>query len=263
MQIRLISTTSSRFIAALLFTLLFLPIDSLAQVNIEKTRVEDPEGLSFTLSSSVALRAGNQERFDIGTSARLDYKVEKNHIFLLGNLGYGKSGNQTYKNRSFAHLRFNHEVSRLVTTELFGQVENDEFTLLQIRVLAGVGVRIPYIATENIAIYQGTSFMFEHEELDPNRVIIHPASITANRWNNYINIRLKLTDSVSLFNTGYVQPRFDDFEDFRLLLDTILEISFNAHLSFTTSLNLRYDSRPPDELESLDLDLRNGFRLSF
>ncbi len=262
-QIRVISTTSSSIFAALLFIAILSPHFASAQVNIEKTRVEDPEGLSFTLSSNVSIRAGNQERYDIGTSARLDYKIDKNHVFLLGNVGYGKSDTRVYRNRSFAHLRFNHDVSRAITAELFGQIENDEFTLLQIRVLAGVGIRVPYLQRENIAIYQGTSFMFEHEELDQNRVFEHPASITANRWNNYINIRLQLNENVSLFNTGYIQPRFDDMEDFRVLLDTILEISFNAHFSFTTSLNLRYDSRPPDGLESLDLELRNGFRLSF
>ncbi len=237
--------------------------DAVSQVNIEKMRVEDPEGLSFTFTSNFAIRAGNLKRYDVSVGSRLDYKIERNHIFLLGNVGYGESRNQSYKNRSFAHLRFMHIVSPLVTTELFGQVENDEFTLLQIRILAGIGVRMPYVKREHVAISQGMSFMFEHEELDPVRVVLHPSSITSNRWNNYVNIRLQLNDSVSFFNTGYFQPRFDDFNDFRLLLDSGLQIEFSSRFSFYTSLNLRYDSRPPDELESLDLDVQNGFRLQF
>lgn len=237
--------------------------EAISQVNIEKMRVEDPEGLSFTFSSNFSIRAGNLKRYDVSVGSRLDYKIDRNHIFLLGNVGYGESRNQSYKNRSFAHLRFMHTVSPLVTTELFGQVENDEFTLLQIRILAGIGMRIPYVKKERVAVSQGMSFMFEHEELDPARVIEHPSSITSNRWNNYVNIRLKLNDTVSFFNTGYFQPRFDDFDDFRLLLDSGLRIEFSSRFSFSTSLNLRYDSRPPDELESLDLDVRNGFRFEF
>lgn len=236
---------------------------TVAQVNIEKTRVEDPEGLSFTLSSSFSFRTGNLKRYDLGLGTRLDYKIERNHIFILGNVGYGESRNQTYKNRSFAHIRFMHDAASWMTTELFSQVENDEFTLLRIRILAGVGVRIPYIREANFALYQGTSLMLEHESLDPDRVVDHPSTITANRWNNYINLRFKLKDNISFFNTGYFQPRFDDFGDYRILLDSSLQFAFTENFSFSTSLNLRYDSRPPDGLEPLDLDVRNGFRLTF
>ncbi len=252
-------------VALLLVSLLVLcaPQYATSQVNIEKMRVEDPEGLSFTLSSNFAFRTGNIKRYDLGLSTRLDYKKNQRHIFILGNIGYGESRGQTYRNRSFAHIRFMHTVARFLTTEIFGQIENDEFTLLQIRVLGGVGFRLPYIKQENFAIYQGTSLMFEHEQLDIDRVSDHPESITANRWNNYLNVRLKLNDTISFFNTGYFQPRFDDFGDYRILLDSGLRFDFSSSFSFTTGLNLRYDSKPPNSLEPLDLDVRNGFLLQF
>ena len=240
-----------------------LPRHSHSQVNIEKMRIEDPEGFSFSLSSNFALRTGNLKRYDLGLNTRLDYKKGRRHIFVLGNIGYGESRNQTYKNRSFAHIRFMHEVSKILTSEIFGQIENDEFTLLQIRVLGGVGFRMPYVKKENIAIYQGTSLMFEHERLDIDRVSDHQASLTSNRWNNYLNIRLRINDTVSFFTTGYYQPRFDDFGDYRILTDGGLRFDFSKHFAFTTNLNLRYDSRPPNDLEPLDLSISNGILIQF
>ncbi len=245
-------------LAGLFFLTTSLP--AAGQINIEKTRVEDPEGISLAVATTFAFRSGNVTRYDLSSSARVDHKSDKNHIFLLGNVGYGESRGTTYKNRAFAHLRFMHDASRFITTELFGQVENDTFTRLQLRVLAGIGIRIPYVKRDNIAIYQGTSFMFEHESLAPDNVGEHPAEITANRWNNYINIRLKLNDKVAFFNTGYAQPRFDDFGDIRILLDSGLQIELSTRFSFFTSLNLRYDSRPPGTLKSLDIDMRNGLK---
>lgn len=234
-----------------------------AQVNIEKMRLKEPEGFVFSFSASYALRTGNRERSDIGMGTRIDYKDEAHYVFLLGNVDYGISQGETYKNRSFAHLRYNYAFSPVVDGELFSQLENDEFTLLQIRLLAGAGFRVRYIAREKIVLYQGSSLMLEHESLDERKVTIHAAEHTSMRWNNYINTRFQLAENVSFFNTVYVQPQLDNFKDVRLLLDSSLQFSINDHFAFTTTLNLRYDSLPPDGIQSLDLELKNGIRLTF
>jgi hypothetical protein len=91
----------------LLFLGLYLARPAPAQVNIEKMRMTEPEGLAFTFSVNYSLRAGNQDRSDLGAGSRLDYKAGRHYVFLLGNLNYGISQGVTYKNRSFAHHRYN------------------------------------------------------------------------------------------------------------------------------------------------------------
>jgi putative salt-induced outer membrane protein YdiY len=223
----------------------------------------EPEGLAFTFSVNYSLRAGNQDRSDLGAGSRLDYKAGRHYVFLLGNLNYGISQGVTYKNRSFAHLRYNYALKPAVVGELFGQLENDPFTLLQIRLLVGMGARLRYLSGEHLALFQGSGLMLEHEALDANKVIVHPSEITALRWNNYLNARLQLDEHVSFFNTLYVQPRLDEFGDIRLLLDSGITVNLNDHVAITTTLNLRYDSRPPDTIASFDLELKNGLRLAF
>ncbi len=249
----------------LIFILLLIsfPATTRAQVNIEKMRLKEPEGFAFSFSANYALRTGNRERSDIGIGTRIDYKEDAHYIFLLGNVDYGISQGETYKNRSFAHLRYNYAFSAVVDGELFSQLENDEFTLLQIRFLAGTGFRVRYIGGEKIVLYQGSSLMLEHESLDERKVTIHAAEHTSLRWNNYINARIQLAENVSFFNTVYVQPQLDNFKDVRLLLDSSLQFNLNDHFAFTTTLNLRYDSLPPDAIQSLDLELKNGIRLTF
>jgi hypothetical protein len=40
-------------------------------------------------------------------------------------------------------------------------------------------------------------------------------------------------------------------------------VAITDHLTLSTTLNVYYDSRPPDNVEDLDLALRNGLQVRF
>jgi len=246
----------------LLLLLLSFPDLSRAQVNTEKLRSLQEEGFSLTFGGDFSLRSGNSDLFEIGIDSRAEYRSKRHYTFLVGNVRYGERENQAFKNRSFAHLRYNYSIHPRIVGEVFGQVENDEFTRLQLRSLAGAGLRFRYVETEVVLLLQGSSLMFEHERLDPDKVKIHPDQVTAARWSNYVNLRLNLSENLALINTVYVQPRLDAFGDVRILDEAALAIDVSKHLTFKTTFNLFYDSRPPDEVVSTDLSLRNGLVLS-
>lgn len=236
---------------------------SYAQVNTESMRAFDVEGFRTTLGGDLLLESGNADLFEIGLSTRFDYRRGRHYTFLAGRLRYGEEGGATFKNRSFGHLRYNYQITPWLVGEAFTQLQQDGFKLLQLRVLVGSGPRFQYLNTSTIGVFQGTTLMYERENLDAGEVIGHPADQSVMRWSNYLNLRIRLTDQTSFIATVYVQPRLDAFGDFRVLHDASLAVALTGHLTLSTTLNLYYDSRPPDNVEGLDVELRNGLQVRF
>ena len=234
-----------------------------AQINTEKMRAFDVDGFATTLGGDFLIESGNSDLFEIGLSTRFDYRRDRHYTFLAGQLRYGEEGNATFKNRAFSHLRYNYELTPWLIGESFTQLQQDGFKLLQLRVLVGGGARFRYVETDWVGVFQGTTMMFEHENLNATEVIGHPARQSIARWSNYLNVRIRLSDETSFVSTVYVQPRLDAFGDVRVLHDASLAVALTRHLTLSTTLNLYYDSRPPDNVEDLDLELRNGLQVRF
>ena len=234
-----------------------------AQVNIEKVRPSLENGLNVSLGLTYAVRSGNQNRVDLGGGGRVGYRFNSSELFLIGNTGYGRSNGETYANRSFAHLRFVGEVHPKMALEIFGQVENDEFTRLNLRTLAGIGFRITWIDQEHFQWIQGSGPMPVHETLKDTDLVVHPARQTLVRWNNYTLLRFTFSEKIAFLSTFYFQPAFTTFYDSRILLDATLSFSLTTTITWTTQLNMRYDSRPPDPIGKKDLDVSNGIQITF
>jgi putative salt-induced outer membrane protein YdiY len=142
-------------------------------------------------------------------------------------------------------------------------VEENGFTLLQLRFLYGLGVRLRYVDTDRFKLFQGSTPMLEVENLNGSQVVLHPESTTTVRWSNYVNVRLQVSETTFLVNTVYVQPRVDRTEDVRVLNEAALGVKITDHVTLRVALQVHYDSRPPDNVEDLDLTLQNGLQVSF
>lgn len=234
-----------------------------AQVNIERQRDLEVEGVAASLESDIALLSGNSDVFDLGLGGRVDYRGEAFHTFFLSSVRYGESNGKEYRNRAFGHLRFNHDMTSRLVGELFGQIEHDVFTLLQLRLLGGAGVRLRHVRNEQVGLFQGTALMFEFEDIDDEESGSHPGETKEMRWSNYLNLRITLSEQTSFRNTVYIQPALSDFSDMRILDEASLVVALTKHLAFKTAFNLRYDSDPPDGIDPLDLAVRNGLAVTF
>ena len=252
------------WLAVLLLALAVVP-GAQAQVNIEKLRSLDVDGRAASLNGDFALLAGNSEAVNVGGGLRFDYRMGKHYAFLIGSARYGESRTRRYQERLFAHLRYTYDLTTRLVGELFGQGERDAFTLLQVRLLAGGGLRIRYFDKDRkrLGIFQGASLMYEFEDLDADKAGAHPATVAVMRWSNYLNLRIVLTDKTNFINTLYVQPRVDAFGDVRILDEALLAIALTKHVTFTTAFSLRHDSRPPGDVKQTDLAMRNGLTVSF
>ncbi|MES3631098.1 MAG: DUF481 domain-containing protein [Longimonas sp.] len=241
-------------------TLLTVPVS--AQVNTERMRNLDVEGFSATLGGSVALQSGNTELLEVGVDTRMDLLYAPHHLFLVSEVRYGQSDGRRFRDRSFAHLRYNYRFGGPLVAEAFTQVERDNFALLELRTLAGGGLRLRLLDSEPARLFAGFTPMFESERLDPNRVGTHPARTATVRLSHYANARLRVNERTFLLSTTYAQPRIDAFGDIRLLNETRLGVGITRALALRVSLNVRYDSRPPGDVSDWTLSLTNGLTVS-
>lgn len=247
----------------LIVCLLLVPYTVWGQVNTERMRALEVEGFRSTLGADLAVESGHTELFEIGARVRFDFRREPHYTFATGAVRYGTQGGDPFRDRTFGHLRYNYQLLPSLVAEAFTQLQRDRFARLQLRVLAGGGVRIRYFNREGFKLFQGTTPMYEYENLDQAPLAGHPPTVSTARWSNYLNLRLQLTEETRFTATVYVQPRFDQWSDVRLLNQASLTVRLTEAIHLTTEFSLDYDSRPPDNVESLDLSLQNGVEVSF
>lgn len=250
-------------LSLLIVCLSLLPCTVWGQVNTERMRALEVEGFRSTLGADVAVESGHTELFEIGARVRFDFRREPHYTFATGALRYGTQDGDPFRDRVFGHLRYNYQVLSWLVAEAFTQLQRDRFARLQLRVLAGGGLRIRYFNRDAVKLFQGTTPMYEYENLDQAPVGRHPATVSTARWSNYLNLRLRLTEETRFNATVYVQPRFDQWADVRVLNQAALTVRLTEAVHLTTEFGLNYDSRPPGEVDPLDLTLQNGIEVSF
>lgn len=237
-----------------------LPALAVAQVNTERMRRIVDEGFHIQVSASGAYATGNTEFLQVNSGGRID-AVQGDHAgFIVSQFSLARANDAAVLSRAFAHIRYNNDVTPLVTAELFAQVERDEQQLLARRYLVGGGVRFNVIdeATHGFAL--GTTPMFELEQLREGAVL--PGGDTESigyRLSNYVTGRFKVSETTFASATTYVQPRLNDFNDVRVLAQGRLGVDVNKNLRVQLTANTRYDSRPPVGIEETDFSVTGGF----
>src|SRR6201999_4125061 len=112
----------------------------------------------------------------------------------------------------------NYKLNSWLYAETFGQVQQDRFQRLRLRNIEGVGPRFAIRESKALDLYYGTSYMFEYEALSPQKPMQPPpAGTIAHRWSNYISFMINIDSRTRFTSVLYVQPRFDDFSDVRVL----------------------------------------------
>ena len=249
-----------------------------AVVNTEAMRVEAREGTSGFVEADLSLRSGNVDLAQVGVGGRLQWarlwdagdiaaagledglRLDRNRVFLVANLSFVERGDDVIDRSAFGHLRWTRHQSPRAAWELFGQLEYDESHGLDRRALAGGGIRLGLVVARTAAVHLGTGYLIERERLaDP---ALGPDE-TAHRSTNYLAFKWNRTDGLRAGSITYLQPRLDGFGDVRMLSDTQLHVPLAQRLSLGFALLVRYDSRPPPNVDELDVSVRTVFRVPF
>lgn len=252
-------TISLGFFSAAL--LLFLSASVSAQiVNIEDKRAvrEDSVAWYGQLNLGFNLVENGNSIINFNGGANLE-RISKKHWFLaLTNFNFVQVEKEDFVNDGFLHFRYNYKLSPRFTYEAFTQAQYNEKLNLRLRWLLGTGLRLTLIKKEKHNAYLGMSYMFEYnEETNPEM------EFRDNRLSTYASFSISIYENAKLSSTTYYQPIFNDFSDLRLSSQTTLTMKFTQKLLFTTTFNITYDSRVPEEVENTIYSLRNGIRWNF
>jgi Protein of unknown function, DUF481 len=249
------------FACGLVLGSLFLCSSSSAQMNAEALRSTLKKNPRFLwLESALVGRSGNTQTLSFTASAFGGLTSDPHLFFARTSADYGKADGETTVARWVAHARYNYSLSRFVALEALTQVQHDRFRRLEVRDLYGAGFRFTLVDAGDFEVVAGTTYLLEHEVLEAV-----PGSPSFNdvwhRSSNYAGVNVKLNPLVDLSSVTYVQPRFDRPLDFRVLSESYVSFAISKHLSARISGSLWYDSRPPFDVRTYDLEIKNSLVL--
>ena len=248
---------------AALLALGFAASPLLGQVDVQPlSREEPPEGLSGSLTANLAGQTGNTDFLQLGLSGRIYDVRGAVTTMMVGNGGLGFVGRSRFSSSGLFHYRRTYRYSTWIWPEWYAQANYDRAQLLKFRTLVGAGARTPVSAGRWGEVGAGFSVMLEDERLDLPDTASHARKTTAVRASSFLSFRLVASQLV-VTSTSYIQPRFDDPADLRLLHDLSLATPVTDRLAMTVSFDMRYDSKPPDGLAALDARLRMGLTFTY
>tara|TARA_B100000586_G_scaffold267730_1_gene242943 strand:- start:2377 stop:3147 length:771 start_codon:yes stop_codon:yes gene_type:complete len=253
-----------KIVRILIFAFIYIGV-LIAQVNTESMRKENAaEGFENTLGFEFGFEKSDQEVMEIVGEYRIDYYSSGGlHTFLILNYenGYEKESSEknTIVNKGFGHLRMTKNISSNLYIELFSQFGFNDFLLMKDRKLYGSGLRYKVIGNDKLNAFVGIGAMKEDEKYSletENYKSLY-------RSTNYIRWQISLSDNATLNNTAYYQLDTSKPKDHRILYDGDFEFELNEKLTFTFTLNYRYDNDPHGTLGKTYIQVGNGIEFSF
>jgi hypothetical protein len=227
-------------------------------VNVEDQRLsQDSSGFGGSVNLSIEIERGNSNLTKIGLEPRFAFRTGNNLWFMLNSYTLVEAEGRGVVNEGFTHLRYNYDLSRSVALEALAQSQYNREQQLERRYLLGGGIRVRLIVGRRTALAVGLIAMYEYEKLETGE------SVSNVRNSNYIAARVQLNKTMTLSNTIYIQPLFDDLHDVRVLDDLHITFSIAKWLAMTMGVEYQYDSRPPAGVKEYDFSLKNGLAVRF
>jgi hypothetical protein len=240
-----------------LFVFFVAPTAS-AQVNAEALRSTLRANPRFLwLQSALNGNAGNTNTITYSGAAFGGLTALPHLAFARASADFGAASGVTNLAKLMAHARYNYDVSERVALEALAQVQRDRFRRLSLRDLYGAGLRFSLYETKDDEVFCGTTYLLEHEIVGDTQ----GSPGTNNIWHrssDYFGVNLNVSPIVTASTVIYAQPRFDRPLDFRILSDTVVAFTITKLLSAGVSGTVWYDNRPPADVHTYDLAIKNS-----
>lgn len=235
-----------------------------AQINVERLRSDLKDTpATATLEGSFAGRTGNVQSVVAGAAAIGAARYRRNRFFASTSADYARVAGVTAVSKSFVHFRYDYELIAWLWPEIFVQQQQDKFQRLKLRELVGLGPRFILADEEELRLAYGTAYMFEYERVEVAEGAPDKSLSLAHRWSNYVAITWQPDARARFIATAYIQPKFDDPSDFRVLFEAALTTDITKRLAVKVVGTVRHDSLPPTAVKPTDLEIKNSIVLKF
>ena len=232
-----------------------------ALVSIVPIEIGVEPGYSGAISTSLETKRGNTHKDNYKLGARVNYDNNDDFVTWAEIEGeYGESNSLRDTNKYYLHLRHIHALSKeSVRAEFFAQAQDNEFKLLDSRLLAGAGFRFRIFEIfDNGKGYLGVGALYEnirYTSNDPQEYNI--------RFNSYFAYTVTLGDDSELTYGFFYQPKVDYLNDY--VSSQKLELTLHIYKQLFLNFQLAYDvdSRPPLGVEDYDFTQTTSFVFNF
>jgi hypothetical protein len=234
-----------------------------AQVNVEPLRQQVAQrGVGARLRASATTLAGNTSGVIFGSSALAGFHSQRNVAYLVLTGDYTRLNGVVSVAKWFAHARHNYELRRWLWWEEYAQLESDRFRRVNVRKLVGTGPRLGIIQSEPVELFYGISYLYEQTTFETaDREPSGEGS--AHRLSNYLALTLRVHERISLSSVTYIQPRFDEPLDLRVLSVSGADFHVTPLLHSLVDVSVRYDSETPSDVRGEDVELKSTLELVF
>ena len=260
---------------AFLLAFLLAALYSQAQIlNVEKNRVSRDTThywvgeLNFNLLlHNRSATTDNPVRYTaLGTGADVAYVSGHHRYMLLNQLSYSAIVGNAFISTGYSHFRANFLWQRPLSYELFAQAQYDIGRGLKNRYLSGGGLRYTFVKEEKVRLAVGVGAMYEQERWQVPGTEGEAFIITRFlKGSNYLSGRWQVNEFVNMNAIVYYQTGYDRTIDGlrnRFSGDANLNVKLGSRLTFFTTFNGAYDSRPVVPVVNFIYSLNNGLKVS-
>tara|TARA_R110000737_G_scaffold117240_3_gene149952 strand:+ start:5345 stop:6097 length:753 start_codon:yes stop_codon:yes gene_type:complete len=246
-----------RFLAFLLF---FFFVSSLHSqvVNIENKRIyDDTIGWSGNISGTFSAIQNQDLLFSANFRPTAQYKTKKQNYFLIGDFTYSKGQQKVYSNAGMFHFRFAQRIKNSPWKwESYTQIQYNELRDQAYRTLAGTGLRWKFYDKKNWKFFLGSSTYYEIEEIRTTGEFTEDI-----RWSNYLSWFIDPKTFFTFSGATYYQPKWEDFDDYRMLGQYTLSFKVTNNFSVKTDFSFFHDTNPPTDVRKTTFSTMFGFGL--
>jgi hypothetical protein len=247
-----------RYLVPVIF--LFISVTSYSQVvNIESKRMRsDSLGWLGSAEANFQFLKNAEIIFDLGGKLHFQYKGKKSLWLFLNEYRLIKGGSTKFVNSGFAHVRYNHKVTKdFLRWEAFVQAQFNGALDVGLRGLTGTGPRIKLYDSDVFRCYAASLYMYEYQESVDKSIIERN-----HRSSSYVSVTFD-AGKFELSNTTYYQPNLRNFKDYRIHSQWDLVFNLTEDLDFKNGFTYRFDSAPFPGVPRETYFLYNGLLFQF
>lgn len=256
-------------------TLCMLVSTGYAQIlNIEKSRLDslNPEKpYQIKLEANInfynrsATNAEKAEFFSTEAALNATYAPGKHAYLLIGEISYVENNSENILNNGNLHLRTTFNRRNKFSTEVYIQVQYDNFRGLTDRVLAGVAERWRIVESGKFDWHLASGPMFEYERWRvPENEGYRQKRLP--KLSSYTTLRWKISETVDFNTIVYYQVGYDSEDEstrHRVSNNSNLNFKITKKLSFHTGISIAFEDKPIVPITEFIYSVENGISLDF
>ncbi len=227
-------------------------------LNVEEMRTfQDSLPWEGSLGLKGEMSKSDELFLNTTVTSHVQHLRHKMQFLYLGEFNLNRTGDSTFSENGYLHLRYVSHVKKPLAFECFTQIQYNKALQIKQRFLLGGGLRWHMVKGKKVKMWLGVAAMADDEiyQETPREQYI--------RNSDYLSLVVSLGKKLIFTSITYYQPVLKDMADYRLLTSNALQYRAGKHFSLGITYSLTFDSKPPAGVESTVYSLKPELLFTF